>query len=130
MPNNFLSDLIGLEEEEPEFIDRARNPQNYPYVTNWDETGNPVSISTHRMAAEVDEKGDWYVFPTIVPQEDGTLREFIDDNRGAMAYNLPRGNFKKFSNMEEAIEYSKTGYKTEGMNKYDPLGLRKQLMGQ
>ena len=46
--------------KQPEFVDRINNPNNYPYIKNKDG-----SISTHRMAAEVDEKGNWIVFPTI-----------------------------------------------------------------
>ena len=43
--------------EQPEFIDRILNPQKYPYLKNKDG-----SISTHEMAAEVDEDGNWFVF--------------------------------------------------------------------
>ena len=63
--------------KKPEFIDRILNPQKYPYITNKDG-----SVSTHEMAAEVDENGNWFVFPTI--QYDGkTLRRF-KSNKEAM----------------------------------------------
>ena len=39
-----------MADKEPEFLDRIQNPDKYPYITNEDG-----SISTHRMAAEVDE---------------------------------------------------------------------------
>lgn len=105
---------------EPEFLDRIRHPRKYPYVTNYDDQGNVVSVSTHRMAAEVDEKGNWYVFPTIVQLEDGSLREF-DDPYEAMDFNIAGGNYKKFKSGKAAQEYAKGGYKTEAMNKYDPM---------
>ena len=41
--------------KKPEFIDRVLNPQKYPYIYG--------SVSTHEMAAEVDENGNWFVFP-------------------------------------------------------------------
>ena len=40
--------------KKPEFIDRVLNPQKYPYIKNKDG-----SVSTHEMAAEVDENGNW-----------------------------------------------------------------------
>ena len=59
--------------DKPEFLDRIQNPNDYPYITNKDG-----SISTHKMSAEVDENGNWYVFPTIVKMPTGELYEFND----------------------------------------------------
>jgi len=88
----------------PEFIDRINNPSKYPYIRNSDG-----SISTHRMAAEIDENGEWYVFPTI-QMINGKLKQF-DDNRQAMDAALATGNFIKMPNKQEAVQYASGGYK-------------------
>ena len=90
---------------QPEFIDRINNPDKYPVIRNEDN-----SISTHRMAAEVDENGNWFVFPTIVMMPNGKLHEFKDSDL-AMQYNLRTGNFLPMKNKEEALKYAEGGYK-------------------
>ena len=109
-----------LRDGEPEFLDRIRNPRKYPYIKNYDNQGNIVSVSTHRMAAEVDSKGNWYVFPTVVQLEDGTLREF-DNPYEAMDFNIAGGNYKKFKSKDAALKYAEGGYKTKAMENYDPI---------
>lgn len=89
---------------QPEWIDRILNPQKHPYIVNKDK-----SISTHRMAAEVDENGNWYVFPTIVPDGKGGLKEL--DNVEAFDYALENKQFLQMPSKEEAIDYAKGGYK-------------------
>lgn len=106
-----------LRNGEPEYLDRARNPRKYPYIKNFDLEGNLVSVSTHLMAAEVDDKGNWYVFPTIVQLEDGTLKKF-EDPYEAMDFNIQRGNFKMFKNKEKALKYAEGGYKSQAMRDY------------
>jgi hypothetical protein len=96
---------IPIYRNEPEFIDRSLNPQNYPVINNPDG-----SISSHRMAAEVDENGNWYVFPTIQMQPDGTLRQY-DDAREAMKAAFMTGNILSAPNMESALQYAEGGYK-------------------
>jgi hypothetical protein len=44
------------------------------------------------MAAEVDENGNWVVFPTIVRLPTGELYQF-EDNGQAMDYNMRTGNY-------------------------------------
>ena len=90
----------------PEFIDRINNPENYPVIYNKDGT-----VSTHRMAAEVDKNtGQWYAFPTIVQLPDGTLYEF-KDNMQAKKYNLRTGNYLPMESKTKALEYADGGYK-------------------
>lgn len=103
----------------PRYEDRAKNPENYPYIKNRDG-----SVSTHRMAAEVDESGNWYAFPTIVQADDGSLIEF-EDSFKAMRYNLDRGNFKSFGkDKDAAIKYAQGGYKTKKLKNFNPSLLR------
>ena len=100
----------------PEFLDRIMNPEKYPYITNADK-----SISTHRMAAETDENGNWFVFPTIAMLPTGELYEFKDPSQ-AMAYNLKVGNFLPMKSKEEALAYAGGGYKKgTPLEKFNPL---------
>jgi len=92
--------------KQPEFLDRIKNPEKYPVIENKDG-----SISTHRMAAEVDEGGNWYVFPTIVMLDSGELYQF-DDPDQAREYNFKTGNFLQMDSKKEALTYAKGGYKT------------------
>ena len=100
---------------QPEFVDRITNPQNYPYITNSDN-----SISTHRMAAEVDENGNWMVFPTIVMLPSGKLHQFEDSGQ-AMAYNIRTGNYLPMASKEEALKYAEGGYKKGTLEEFNPL---------
>jgi|TARA_R110000751_G_scaffold71129_1_gene143909 hypothetical protein len=98
-------DANQLDMVEPEYINRVQNPDRYPFITNKDGTR-----STHRMAAEKDENGNWFVFPTIVQLPDGQLHEF-NDNIEAMRFNIKSGNYKKMPNKETALKYAEGKYK-------------------
>ena len=75
------------DKEEPEFLDRINNPEKYPYIKNKDG-----SVSTHRMAAEIDDKtGNWIVFPMI--QFDGESLKQFETNQDAMDEAIATGNF-------------------------------------
>ena len=75
------------------------------------------SISSHRMAAEVDGNGTWFVFPTIV-NDGGRLRQF-DDNREAMRFNLDRREAISFGkDKDSALSFASGGYKTRRFNQY------------
>ena len=87
----------------PEFLERAKNPQDYPFIQNDDG-----SVSTHLMSAEIDEDGRIYAFPTIVPKPNGELMKF-DDRWKALDYNKKIGNLMEFDTIEEAVEFSKGG---------------------
>ena len=102
---------------EPEFIDRINNPDKYPVL--WNDDG---SYSTHQMAAEVDENGNWFVFPTIVRLPTGELYQFKDNNQ-AMDYNFRIGNFLPMKSKKEAISYAEGGYKKgTPLSTYKPKG--------
>ena len=101
--------------EQPEFIDRILNPKKYPYITNKDG-----SISTHEMAAEVDEDGNWFVFPTI--QYDGKNLRRFKSNKEAMANALKTNNFLSMPSKKQAIDYAKGGYKKgTALETFNPL---------
>tara|TARA_R110002153_G_scaffold179787_2_gene333204 strand:- start:4384 stop:4746 length:363 start_codon:yes stop_codon:yes gene_type:complete len=101
--------------EEPEFLDRILNPEKYPYVKNKDG-----SVSTHRMAAETDENGNWYVFPTI--QFNGEKLTRFKTNQEAMKNAMLTGNFLPMASKEEALEYAEGGYKKgTALETFNPL---------
>jgi len=105
-----------MPKQNPEFIDRINNPEKYPYITNKDN-----SISTHRMAAEVDENGNWFVFPTIVRLPTGELYQF-EDNGQAMDYNMKANNYIPMPSKEAALNYAKGGYKKDtALEKFNPI---------
>jgi len=109
---------MAKKEKQPEWVDRILNPQKYPYIVNKDK-----SVSTHRMAAEVDENGNWYVFPTIVPDGKGGLKEL--DNMEAFDYALSNKQYMLMPSKEEAIEYAKGGYKKgTPLETFNPLKQR------
>jgi hypothetical protein len=97
---------IPIYRDEPEFVDRVRNNQNYPVINNPDG-----SVSTHRMAAESDANGNWYVFPTIQMQ-DGELVEYYD-SREAMDAAFKTGNILRAPNKQSALNYAEGAYKRD-----------------
>ena len=104
------------DKEEPEFLDRINNPEKYPYIKNKDG-----SVSTHRMAAEIDDKtGNWIVFPMI--QFDGESLKQFETNQDAMDEAIATRNFLEMPSKEEALDYAKGGYK-EGtaLETFNPL---------
>ena len=111
---------IPIYRNEPEFIDRINNPQNYPVIQNPDG-----SVSTHRMAAESDAQGNFYVFPTI-QMEDGRLVEY-EDNRQAMDAAFRSGNILQAPNMLSALRYAEGGYKQGTPLAEDKQAARREL---
>jgi hypothetical protein len=102
----------------PEFIDRINNPEKYPFVTNKDN-----SISTHKMAADQDEDGNWYAYPMIVRLPSGELKEYTNQ-RQALKDNLASGNVLPMESKEEALAYAENGYKLgTPLEKFDPLAI-------
>ncbi len=91
------------------FVQRIKNPAIFPNIPNPDG-----SISTHLMAAETDENGNWYVFPTIVQNEDGSLEKL--ELREAQRRAIRSGEFIPFGkDATSAMEFSAGGYKTPQM---------------
>ncbi len=86
------------------FIDRVRNPQNYPNPTKFDKEGRP---QTHLLSADIDDKtGNWIVYPKLVIKDGKYVEQSMQDaiNSGDSV------NFGK--DQDSAIEFSKT-YKNE-----------------
>ena len=82
------------------FIDRVRNPQNYPDPTKFDKEGRP---QTHLLSADIDEKtGDWVVYPKLVVK-DG---KYVEQSMRNAINSGDSINFGK--DQDSAIEFSKT----------------------
>ena len=93
---------------QPHFETRAENVAIFPMVKN--SSGNDDGTqSTHRMAAEIDDNGQWWAFPTIQQSPDGEMVEF-EDAFEALRAAKKSGNAKPMKK-EEAIEYARGGYK-------------------
>ena len=78
--------------------------KNAPVSQNQDGT-----ISTHRMAAEVDSKGNWYAFPTIVKQGNQLVQLPTPQ---AFQWNLKNNEAVPFGqDKDAALKFAQGGYK-------------------
>jgi hypothetical protein len=93
-----------------DFVNRILNPSTSPAPVQFDES----NIATHQMAAEVDENGNWYVFPTIVNQGGKLVSMPLYD---AFDYARKTGEYIPMPNMESAINLSEN-YKTKAMQDF------------
>ena len=93
--------------KEKDFVNRILNPSIAPAGIPW-EGG---SVATHQMAAEVDENGNWYVFPTIVNQGGKLVSMPLYD---AFDYARETGEYIPMPDMDSAINFSEN-YKTKAM---------------
>ena len=66
--------------------------EDQPFIQNPDG-----SRSTHLMAAEKDDSGNWWAFPTIVQLANGALHQF-DNPFDALRWNMDRGEAVDFGN--------------------------------
>jgi hypothetical protein len=65
---------------------------------------------THLMAAETDENGNWFAFPTIQPDDSGKLVEM--ELRNAQRKAMRNKNYKAFGkDKNSALDYAEGGYK-------------------
>jgi len=94
-----------------EFVRRILDPKSAPTPLMSDNF-----IETHRMAAEVDDDGNWFVFPTIV-NDNGKLRKF-DNAREALAFNAPKGEFIAFGKDKAQAIAMSMSLKTEKFNQF------------
>ncbi len=111
--SNGINNIFGIkndwkkiteENKEKNFVKRALNPDKYPKIENYKETGKEA---THQLAAEIVD-GEWIVFPTIIQTENGELKEL--ELREAQKYAKDNKEYISFGkNKAQAIEYSKNG---------------------
>jgi GNAT superfamily N-acetyltransferase len=96
--------------KEKDFVNRILNPGIAPAGIPW-EGG---SVASHQMAAEVDENGNWYVFPTIVNQGGKLVSMPLYD---AFDYARETGEYIPMPDMDSAINFSEN-YKTKAMQDF------------
>lgn len=77
MPNQnrdiFSVMSILSENSDKNFVQRIMNHAKAPRL--YDNAGGELgSPSTHSMAADVDQDGNWFVYPTVVQRPDGNLQ--------------------------------------------------------
>lgn len=112
-----------MQGNEAEFIDRIRNPENYPFIRNKDG-----SVSTHLMAnssVEIEGKETPIAFPMIQMMPNGELYKFKNGD-SALKAALRLGNYKSFKTNKEAEDYAKGGYKTKKFNEFGKKMSRRQ----
>ena len=110
LPNNFgnpiefeaLSKVLSQRNKHLNWVDRGLNPDKYPKIDNEDGT-----FSTHRLEYATGDNGEAYVYPTIIQQEDGTLKQL--SSKDAMDYAFKTKTAMRIPNVKLAEYYSKNG---------------------
>jgi len=98
-------DPILLQNQDLDFVQRIFS-DNPDAIDNEDG-----SHSTHRMATEVTEDGEWIVFPTIVNQEGKLVQKGHEDGE-AMRHAQETGEYISFGkDKDAALEFGANGYK-------------------
>jgi len=91
------------------FVQRVLRAKEYPVMKNKDG-----SVSTHLMAAEIDEKtGKNIVFPTMIQDKKSEALKQME-LRAAQQYAIDSGEYIDFPTLDEAVKFSQS-YK-EGTN--------------
>ena len=108
MPDIWLNKVYSIlaANEDKDFVTRILEPEKAPSIKNDDGT-----YSSHKMAVEVGnalgEKNDkWYVFPTIIRQDDGSLKDFAKWQK-AWPEAKKRGDYIEFDSFSEADWFEK-----------------------
>lgn len=97
-----MSKVLSQRNKDLNWVDRGLNPDNYPSITNEDG-----SVSTHKLSYVTGDDGEAYVYPTIVLQEDGSLKELTPDE--AWKYAKDTNTAMRVPNVKLAEYYSKNG---------------------
>ena len=108
--------LLDLQAKNPTatWIDRVLRPDKYPNLWLTNERGQR---ETHRLAAEIDDNGNVYVFPMVRMLSDGTLKKYSNAHE-AMFENIKTGNAVLWNgDIQSAVEFTKN-YKTEEFKQY------------
>lgn len=96
-----MSKVVNNRNKDIPWIKRAFE-KNPPFISNPDGT-----VSSHLLSAEVDENGNWYVFPNIIRTKEGFLKKM--GTWEAMDYARDNKTLLKMPSKEFAIYYSKNG---------------------
>lgn len=69
-----MSKVLSQRNKHLNWVERGLNPDNYPNIDNKDGT-----FSTHKLSYVTGDEGEAYIYPTIIQQEDSTLKEYSQD---------------------------------------------------
>jgi len=95
-----------IDNKDKEFVNRILNPALNDTLKR---DKSVASNETHRMAAEVDEKGNWYVFPNVI-NKGGTLTK----PKNPMKVALDNNEYISFGkDKDQALWFAADNYKTQ-----------------
>jgi len=100
--NSILSNVLNQRNKNLNWVDRGLRPADYPVIENEDG-----SKSTHRLAWSSGNKGEGYVYPTIIQDENGQLKELTDDE--AWEYANKTNTLMEIPSQRLADYYSQQG---------------------
>lgn len=97
-----MSKILTQRNKHLNWVQRALEPDKYPFIKNEDGT-----VSSHRLVYSTGDEGEAYVYPTIIQQEDGSLKE-LDENE-AWEYARSTKTAMRVPNVKLAEYYSQNG---------------------
>jgi hypothetical protein len=100
--NELMSRVITERNKDKNFVQRALNPGEYPYIVNDDG-----SRTTHLMQYSTDNNGNAFVSPTVIQNELGLLSKLTP--REAVQYGRKTGEEIQIPNAQLADYYSSNG---------------------
>tara|TARA_B110000037_G_scaffold191305_1_gene224749 strand:- start:816 stop:3218 length:2403 start_codon:yes stop_codon:yes gene_type:complete len=83
---------------------------------NYNDKGEVISESSHLMATETDGKGNWFSFPTLFQNEDGTWLDMSEGDGWGSAYEeaKKRGEVIEFgTDKDAAIKFGEGSWKSK-----------------
>ena len=100
--NELMSRVITQRNKDKNFVQRALNPNEYPYIVN-----NDGSRTTHLMQYSTDNNGNAFVSPTVIQNELGLLSKLTPIE--AMQYGIKNKEEIQIPNVQLADYYSSNG---------------------
>ena len=97
-----MSKVISQRNKHLNWVDRGLHPDKYPVINNDDGT-----ISTHRLEYVTGDDGEAYVYPTIIQDNDGKLKQLSSEQAADHAWNTKTAI--QIPNQKLAEYYSKNG---------------------
>jgi hypothetical protein len=95
-----------IDNKDKEFVKRILNPS---LNDNLKRDKSVAKNETHRMAAEVDEKGNWYVFPNVINKGDTLTKP-----KNPMKVALDNNEYISFGkDKDQALWFAADNYKTQ-----------------
>jgi hypothetical protein len=97
-----MSKVLSQRNKHLNWVERGLSPDNYPKIDNKDG-----SFSTHKLAYGTGDKGEAYIYPTIIQNDNGELEQL--DDEAAWEYAKKTKTAMVVPNVELAKYYSQNG---------------------